>query len=300
MALWNSVKNVCRKAVRAFLSEDVSLPASRQPPRFQVEVDGGLDIGRHGLKKLEVSSEDVVAYVSRHGYQQRGVTCPRCVWLAARPGEWEKVHENQWGEYVACGKCGRMLYASPNDDEGDPKPGATEGRMDPQYLKFVRPEGWKPPKQRTVSTPAKVGDWVVIEDYTIPAVVPDDGTQGTPARCLDQEEGRVLEFVQTDGGAGPTVARVALGGNVGIAGAHDMGANLVSIPLANIFVMVLPNFRKGDRVRIRQGALEGKEGEVMSNVEPIHATMSVRFTDGLQVQVPLLHIERIITNERPR
>jgi hypothetical protein len=299
MALWNSVKNVCRKAVKAFLSEDVSLPASRQPPRFQVEVDGGLDIGRHGLKKLEVSSEDVVAYVSRHGYQQRGVTCPRCVWLAARPGEWEKVHENQWGEYVACGKCGRMLYASPNDDEGDPKPGAIEGRMDAQYFKFVRPEGWKPPKQRTVSTPAKVGDWVVIENYTVPETKADLPIEPQPARCLDQEEGRILAFLKNskDEIEG---AQIALGGNVGIAGAHDMGANIVTVPVGHYFVMVLPNFRKGDRVRIRQGALEGKEGEVMSNVEPIHATMSVRFTDGLQVQVPLLHIERIITNERPR
>jgi hypothetical protein len=248
---------------------------------------------------LEVASEDAVAYVSRHGFQQRGVTCPRCVWLAARPGEWEKVHQNRHGEYVACGKCGRMLYASPNDDEGDPKPGELKGRMDPQYFKFVRPEGWKPPKQRTVTTPPKVGDWVVIEDYTVPAITLEDGSEGTPARCLDQEEGRVIEFVRTNGGAGQEIARIALGGNEGIAGAHDMGANLVSVPRDRIFVMVLPNFRKGDRVRIRQGSQEGKEGEVRSLVNPEHATLSVRFDDGLETEVPLLHVERIITNERP-
>lgn len=288
MALWQSVK----RAFTSLVSPAAPSAPPSTPSRFQVEVEGGLDIGPHGQKRLEVASGDVVAYVSRHGFQLRGATCPRCEWLAAKPGEWEKLHENQWGEYVACGKCGRMLYASPNDDEGDPKPGQFDGRMPIEYFKFVRPEGWKPPKQRTTTATPQVGDWVVIENYTVPAVTPDAdaSTGGTPARCLDQEEGRILSFPTTEG------ARIALGGNEGIAGAHDMGANIVTVPVGHYFVMVLPNYRVGDPVRLKLGPHEGKTGTIVWSQR---ARMSIRLEDGLEFESPLLHVERIILNERP-
>ena len=302
MALWQNVKRALKELVRSEPGAPAQPPARR--PGFQLEVDGGLDIGPHGQKKLEVESEAVVAYVSRHGFQARGATCPRCVWLAARPGEWEKVHKNRHGEYVACGKCGRMLYASPNDDEGDPKPGDYPAGMPAEFFTFVRPEGWKPPKQRTTTAEPKVGDWVVIEDYTVPAIEPDDALSpprvAQPSRCLDQEEGRILELLTVlDATKGPDRARIALGGNEGIAGAHDMGANIVTVPVGHYFVMVLPTFRKGDRVRMRQGTQEGKEGVVTSLVKPEAATLAIRLDGGLEVEVPLLHVERIITNERP-
>ena len=95
MALWQNVKRAFKELVRSESGAPAQPPARR--PGFQLEVDGGLDIGPHGQKKLEVESEAVVAYVSRHGFQARGATCPRCVWLAARPGEWEKVHKNRHG-----------------------------------------------------------------------------------------------------------------------------------------------------------------------------------------------------------
>lgn len=294
MALWQNVKRAFKELVRS----ESGAPAQPKRPGFQLEVDGGLDIGPHGQKKLEVESEAVVAYVSRHGFQARGATCPRCVWLAARPGEWEKVHKNRHGEYVACGKCGRMLYASPNDDEGDPKPGDYPAGMPAEFFTFVRPEGWKPPKQRTTTAEPKVGDWVVIEDYTVPESKVDLPIAPMPPRCLDQEEGRILSFLRnnTDEVQG---AEIALGGNEGIAGAHDMGANIVTVPVGHYFVMVLPTFRKGDRVRMRQGTQEGKEGVVTSLVKPEAATLAIRLDDGLEVELPLLHVERIITNERP-
>jgi hypothetical protein len=295
MALWQSLSNLSKRVVKAFMSEDVQAP-STPPPVFQLEVEGGLDIGPHGQKKLGVKSGDVVAYVSRHGFQQRGVTCPRCEWLAAKPGEWEKLHENQWGEYVACGKCGRMLYASPNDDEGDPKPGVYGGRMPPEYFKFARPEGWKPPRQRTTADKPKVGDWVVIEDYTVPESMVDLPIAFQPARCLDQQEGRILTFLQNskDEVEG---ARIALGGNEGIAGAHDMGANIVTVPAGHYFVMVLPTFRVGDHVRLRLGPHEGKAGIVVWSER---ARMSIRLDgDGIEFESPLVNVERIITNERP-
>ena len=317
MALWNYVKKVYRS-----LTNPEALPGESgaaqppPPPKFSLSVDGDLDIGKHGLKKLEVNSGDVLIYVSRHGFQQRGVTCPRCDFLAARPdrvdpltktvllADWERVHKNQWGEYVACGKCGRMLYASPNDDEGDPKPGETTGRMAPEFFCFVRPAGWKAPRQRTTTDKPKIGSWVVIEDYTVPAVLEDEAIDATrpvlkPARCLNQDEGRVVSFNYSpqDASLGPVSAEIALGGNEGMAGARDMGSNIVTVPLENIFVMVLPVLRTGDPVIMKIGPHEGKQGRVVWSERAI---VAVRLdADGLEFESPLLHVERLVANERP-
>lgn len=256
---------------------------------FRVRVAGNLDIDKNGVKEI-VSAEGAV-YVSRHGLQLLGVTCPRCGFKAAKPGEWEKVHQSRWGECVNCFGCGRALYASPNDDEGDPPPPPKGVKLDPKYYLFVRPEGWEPPRQRTTTDKLKVDDWIVIENYIVPAETSSDPAAAhKPERNLDRQEGKVLSLTED-------TVEVALGGNVGLGGERSMGANIVTIPIKHVFAMVLPRYRVGDPVRVNQGVHMDRTGTLLWSE---HARVSVKLTDlDIAVELPLFHIDRIISNERP-
>lgn len=211
-------------------------------------------------------SVDALAYVSRHGFHESGVTCPCCGQQAVRAADWAKVVQTTWGEAVFCA-CGRMLLASPDDDIDPVSP---KKWYDPAiYHKFARPVEWKKPRQRTLSRPPVENEWVVILDYK-------NGTHD-----LDGAEGRVARV------EGATVT-VAL--SDGIAGS-SMGERLVEVPLDHVSVMVFDSLRRGDSVSITRGEHAGLIGVVQ---EFKSGSVEVLLVNGrILVTVPVERLQKI-------
>lgn len=180
--------------------------------------------------------------VSRHGLAEHGVTCPRCSELAVDPNDWAKIHaferKTHTEEAVCCWNCGAFLLASPDDDID---PVRSDEEYDPDiYHRFVRPEGWTPPRQRVLDREIREGDWVVVwESFRT-----DNGTD------LKDGEGRVSRIA--DG-----IATVIMAGFPGITAPSQS-----QIPVRALRVMVFERYRIGMRVRIKRGEGKGLEGTI--------------------------------------
>lgn len=224
-------------------------------------------------------SDEAIAYVSRHGLLERGITCPCCGALAARPGEFDKIAQTSWGEAILC-SCLRMLLAAPDDDVDPVKPGV---RYDPAvYHRFARPKNLRI-RQRTLNRQPRVGDRVVVIDYKMPI---KGGEQD-----LDGTEGQV-EDIRME----PTIGTLVTVRLLGTDGMSGMPGNLlpVSIPLAYLRVMALPTLRKGDRVRILRGEGAGNEGDIKClDMSPsANALVVVATIDG-QISTTIERVEKI-------
>ncbi len=210
----------------------------------------------------EVVGSDVdCVSVTRHGFQENGVICVRCEKQAAEPGDWQKVcidskvkrvpeedrkspedwSTDEWEEEsVCCPHCNAFLLASPDDDidpliDGEPYDKDT-------YHRFVRPEGWKPPRQRTLDRDAVKGDWIVVDD--------DISVEIDGVKCdVSRAEGTVDKV--HEGAAYILMA--------GINGA-SFGMAPAVIPVESVKVMIFDTIRPKDRVRILRGKGEGQEG----------------------------------------
>jgi len=200
--------------------------------------------------------------VSRHGFQESGITCPRCGLLAVEPGDWRQVHVRnrvsrgpvgqvleEWTEEGApCPHCGAYLEATPDSDI-DPIEFAQDYDKG-IYHKFVRPPGHVPPRQKTSERGVLLGDWVVIRDYdgdTREVLIQIDGEE----RNLEGAEGRVVQL------SGDT-ADVLF-----ISGKDRCQAN---IPLKNLRPMLFESFRSGVRVKGTKQPVFGQTGTVLSLV----------------------------------
>jgi hypothetical protein len=243
----------------------VSAPAPDVPspyktvtaPRRTVVVNGDLSAGSHlgdsGVSPgSQLPDSNAVHFVSRHGLQEHGVLCPACGQLAARPGEWDKVHpSDNHGEGIACA-CGVMLFASPDDDLDPVKPG--EKYDEAIYHRFVRHEAWKPARHRVAMRAVTLNDWVTIRGCTTTVFNRPDDAQGV-IHNLDGGEARVERIEETR-------AFIALAGNSGIGGSRDLGGAWAWVPLSCIHPMALPSIAIDDRVRVLRGPLKGSEGVV--------------------------------------
>lgn len=228
---------------------------------------------------------DRTVWVSRHGLSERGVTCPTCKRLVVKPGNYAAITVSKRGESVPCPFCKIILLASPNDDEGDPKPGS--GDLDPLvYYAFVRPgpavEVIK--RKRISSAPIQVQTWVVIQTWS--------RLSNGQMQLLNDQEGRVVEIgdMAIAGKGVVPAARVAVNGNEGLAGAHDMGADLEWIPLAQLRAMILPTLRPGDTVTASTGAYAGNKGVID---ESFTGQVYVRYPGVTgRVSVPIEHVTK--------
>ncbi len=210
-------------------------------------------------------SVGALAYVSRHGFHESGVTCPCCGQQAVRPADWSKIVQTTWGEAVFCG-CGRMLLASPDDDVDPVTP---KKRYDPAvYHKFVRPPAWKKPRQRTLSRPPVKDDWVVIFDHK------------HEGRELDGGEGRVISV------SGDTLT---LSMTDGIAGS-SYGEKHIEVPIDRAHVMVFDALRKGDRVSILSGPRAGQTGTVQAFKS---GTVELLLISGDTDELPVERLQKI-------
>ncbi len=207
-------------------------------------------------------SVGALAYVSRHGYHESGVTCPCCGQRAVRAADWSKVVKTSWGEAVFC-SCGRMLLASPDDDIDPVSP---KTWYDPAiYHTFARPANWEKPRQRTLSRPPVANDWVVIFDHRI------------GSHDLTGAEGRVVDVV------GPVIT-VAL--SDGIAGSST-GERHVELPIEKARVMLFDTLRREDRVTVLRGPDAGRVGIV----QEFKSGMVDVLIDGTVATIPVERLQ---------
>ena len=182
------------------------------------------------------------------------MSCPACQSLAARPGEWDKLHiSEKHGEGVAC-SCGVMLFASPDDDLDPVKPGEPYDQA--VYHRFVRPADWSAKRHRVVLREVRVGDWVTIRGIRATVTARPDATLGEE-QDLDGGEARVVALDNDR-------AHIALSGNTGIGGSSEFGGSWAWVPLTSIRPMALPTLVVGDSVRVTRGVFKGAEGTVIA------------------------------------
>lgn len=234
-----------------------------------------------------------VGFISRHALAS-DVTCPVCSGFASEANPWRRVVlSDKYGEGIGCDSCSAMLFACPDDAIDPVKPGQMYDES--IYHRFARPDGWKPQRQRTTSDAPKVGDWVVIEKYTGPVDV-NGVMQDMP---LDGSEG--IAVVER-----PDSYKVALGGNEGVGGSGSKGSGTLGgvyadIPRANVFVMILPILRVGDRVRIVRGKLRKMTAKVL---DMRGGSIEVAIYEGenkqnaARVTLPIEYLEKIHESER--
>ena len=235
-----------------------------------------------------------IVWVSRHGLNERGVTCPLCNELAVKPGtfstalgDFPSVAMTSRGEAVSCPGCKVMLMASPNDDEGDPEPGSPLLNPAIHYC-FVRPKGAsavpKPAAKRISSAPIGLQTWVVIQKWS-------RAINGVK-QVLNDEEGRVVKLGDMPSASPDKIpaALVAVNGNEGLAGSHEMGGDLEWIPLDQLRAMILPSLRTNDHVLITKGMYEGVEGDIASSSQGA-VRVTIRIGEGIKtVTVPIEYI----------
>lgn len=239
------------------------------------------------------TSEGAVAYVSRHGLQERGVTCPDCSTLVVAPADWSKVTMSPHGEVVHCLVCRKNLLASPDDDIDPVKPG--EPYDEDKYHRFARPDGYVGVRPRTTTDPVRVTDRVLIEDYEH-TLEPVDGE---PTRTLSLD-GVMALVTGTDG---QDKWRVALNADTGLGAAGDgagFGGSFVSVPKEKCFLIPDISLRTGDRVQVKP-----KKG---AEVKPLtgrilrcsRGSADVRIEDGdLLTDLPIERLHKLLVNERP-
>ncbi len=238
------------------------------------------------------TSEGVVAYVSRHGLQERGVTCPDCSTLVVDPGDWNKVSMSPQGEVVHCLNCRKNLLASPDDDIDPVKPG--EQYNEDVYHRFARPKGWAGVRPRTTTDPVRVTDRVLIEEHSH-TPDPVDGQEQSPVDL----DGVMALVTGTDG---EDKWRVALNADVGLGGAgegHGLGGAFVSVPKSKCFRIPDVSLRVGDTVQVKpkKGAGAPLKGKIKRCQRGL---ADVAIEDGdLLKDLPIERIHKILANERP-
>jgi len=218
-----------------------------------------------------------IAYVSRHGLRQRGIICPSCESVAAEPNTNKGVlaiRDSAWGEAVQC-DCGTLLLASPDTDIDKIEPGLIYNAL--EFHRFVRPARFPRPRPRITSAFPGVGDWVAI----LGEVHLADG------RTLGDSEGRVDEVTDS-------VAKVALNGNSGFAGARDLGADFVLVAVDRLVVVADMTLRPASRVVYIKSINKGKRGKIMSGSR---GTFEILLESGETVWSPIEHIERFVEDE---
>jgi hypothetical protein len=243
---------------------------------YAIRPQGCRVIGPDG-EVLERSANAFV-FASRHGLVSSGVVCPACNHRAAEPGQYGLIRDTIRGEAILCDNCKVLILASPDDDVDPVNP--REHYDESVYHRFARRGDFRP-RQRTTTAKPQVGDWVVIEKFKTIREGKDHD--------LDGAEGRVV----SEGGTG---FEIALAGNTGMGGS-GMGAEIVSVPFANAFPMVLPSLRVGDLVRITRGPNKGAQGTIAA----MHRGTIMVETSGavdLPLKVPIERLEKIIPNER--
>lgn len=218
--------------------------------------------------------------VPRHGFEEHGVTCPNCGELATEPGDWRRVQtaerierkengaeKDRWTEEgVCCWNCNSYLMASPDSDV-DPLELGQEYDRD-TYHKFVRPEGWKPPTQRTEDRPIEVDDWVVVNRGVVIEV---DGKR----QEVGGMEGRVKSI--TDGVAEIMTSTIT-----------DMGkSKFVKLSQEHCRPMVFDSLIQGTAIKVIQGKYRGRKGSVLE-------TNQGQITIRLDNTITTLPIERIV------
>lgn len=160
------------------------------------------------------------------------------------------------GEAVPCNTCKVLLFASPDDDHGDPKPGKPLDES--VHYRFARPAGYveAPKVKRISSAPIVDQTWVVIQTWVRSLNGRDYPLAGQEGRVI-----KIGDMAVVDSGIVPA-ALVAINGNEGLAGSHEIGGNLEWIPLSKLRAMILPTLRTSDPVRIISGQHKGVEGIV--------------------------------------
>ncbi len=227
--------------------------------------------------------EGGVAYVSRHGFLESGVTCPICSAVAARPGDWHKISYTKRGEGVNCTSCHHTLLASPDDDKDPVKPG--ESYDENIYHRFARPFDHGVVRQRTVTDPPGRGDRVLIE-------VDADGPYAD-AHKYDNQEANII----ADEGE---LWRVALNGNEGIGGNADLGGTFASIPKACVFKCADMSLRLKDQVQVLKADGAVDYAGVLTAMKEGLATVAPAGSKTAPVdRIPIERIQKIIANERP-
>ena len=146
-----------------------------------------------------------------------------------------------------CSPCKKVLLASPDTDVDPIKPG--EPYDEKVYHTFARPDGWQPPRQRVIDRAPVKDDWVAVQQKCLVEI---NGV----LQDLNGAEGRVVAVRDAD-------VVMALSGNSGMAGS-DLGAQMVTIPIAIAKVMPFASLAVGNRVRILRGDHRDKVGVVQS------------------------------------
>lgn len=164
------------------------------------------------------------------------------------PGDWTKIHriERKRGvveEAVCCWNCNAFLLASPDDDI-DPLVAGEEYDKN-IYHKFVRPEGWAAPKQRTSNKNIEVGDWVVLSDDAVVELCVEGKTR---LQKMPRAEGEVLER------AGDLLT-------IDFRNLFE-SAKSGTVDAAHARAMVFEQFAVGTPVRVTRGPLRNQLGHV--------------------------------------
>jgi hypothetical protein len=274
LAVWYHIVRL----FRSVLGLDAPPQYGHEPSRKLrvVGPDGKPFVGPNGEDWSNASK--AVAYVSRHGLQERGITCPACSALAVAPGQWERVQQTRRGEAVTCHNCLRTLFASPDDDL-DPV-SRTEPYDESIYHSFVRPASSAILRPRTTTHPVGIGSRVLLEG------------EHALRQKLDGAEALVISEEGTDSW------RVALNGNDGFAGS-DLGGSFVTIPKSDAFEMVNESICIGDEVTC--WTLDRSVERVGRVLAFKQGDITVRFgTDEQPVVWPIERMCKLITGERPR
>lgn len=218
--------------------------------------------------------------VTRHGFDGVGVTCPNCGELAAEPGEWrmvqsaEKIERGENGaekdrwteEGICCWNCNSYLMASPDSDI-DPLELGEEYDRD-VYHKFVRPEGWQPPTQRTEDRPVEVDDWVVINrGVAIEVNGKNQDVGGSEGRIKSIEDG-IAEVMTT-----------TLPGE----------SKLLKLQVEHCKPMVFDMLKPGMAIRVTRGKYRGVKGTV---IETNQGQITVRLNNQITTTLPIERIAR--------
>lgn len=206
--------------------------------------------------------------------------CPRCKNLAARRGEWDKVHTRDrdngrefWvEEAVCCTDCGAFLLASPDDDIDPVK--EDEPYDESVYHTFVRPDNWIRPTQKVFNRAPVPGEWVAVRPGTKVKIQDIE-------RSLDKCEGRVVSI---EGDA----AEVEVNGFSGM-----MKSDLVTIDIHRIRPMVFDILEPGCNV-----ILVSKKGDVAGVFRgSSKGTAEVETNNGDVERVPIERIKRTYHDE---
>lgn len=174
-----------------------------------------------------------------------------------------------------CSPCKKILLACPDTDVDPIKPG--EHYDESIYHRFARPEGWQPPRQKTINRPPVKDDWVTVQEKCL---IESNGQ----LQDLNGSEGRVVRVEGDE-------VLVALSGNSGVGGS-DMGAQIARVPLSKARVMLMSTLTVGSRVKVTRGEHRDCQGVVK---EFKHGDCQVELVDPARtITIPVERLESVI------